>query len=190
MHIDQLPSIDERSDAYEEDPFSVLREAREQHPIAKGQLGLHVLTLKATKSLLRDERFIQPHVPMLIARGVTGGIIREVNDHTIVSMDGEPHERLRGLVTQAFTPKRLESLRPLMRDVVNARLDRVVENGRCEFVSDIAEFYPLRIICFMLGIPEEQGILFGMSFGYASDHPANKCRTDRVSLTEGVSFYS
>ena len=42
----------------------------------------------------------------------------------------------------------------------------------------------------MLNIPEEQGILFGMSFGYVSDHPANNCRTDRVDLSEGVNFFS
>ncbi|MEM7727870.1 MAG: nitroreductase [Pseudomonadota bacterium] len=42
----------------------------------------------------------------------------------------------------------------------------------------------------LLGIPEYYGILFGMSFGYADDHPANKCRTDRVALSEGVSFFS
>ena len=42
----------------------------------------------------------------------------------------------------------------------------------------------------LLGIPDEYGILFGMSFGYADDHPANKCRTDRVELSDGVKFFS
>jgi nitroreductase len=41
----------------------------------------------------------------------------------------------------------------------------------------------------LLNIPESRGILFGMSFGYADDHPANACRTDRVSLDEGVTFF-
>ena len=41
-----------------------------------------------------------------------------------------------------------------------------------------------------LNIPDEQGILFGMSFGYADDHPANACRTDRVALDESVSFFT
>ena len=41
----------------------------------------------------------------------------------------------------------------------------------------------------LLNIPESRGILFGMSFGYADDHPANDCRTDRVSLDEGVTFF-
>ena len=43
----------------------------------------------------------------------------------------------------------------------------------------------------VLGLPSEQGILFGMSFGYAArDASANKARTERAPLTESVSFYS
>jgi len=42
----------------------------------------------------------------------------------------------------------------------------------------------------LLDIPDERGILFGMSFGYADDHPANDCRTDRVDLEQGVTFFS
>jgi nitroreductase len=41
----------------------------------------------------------------------------------------------------------------------------------------------------LLEIPESRGILFGMSFGYADDHPSNACRTDRVSLDESVTFF-
>ena len=41
----------------------------------------------------------------------------------------------------------------------------------------------------MLNIPDEQGILFGMSFGYADDHPANQCRTDRLELSDTVTFF-
>jgi nitroreductase len=38
-------------------------------------------------------------------------------------------------------------------------------------------------------LPEDTGILFGMSFGYADeDAPANKTRTDRVSLDASVQF--
>ena len=41
----------------------------------------------------------------------------------------------------------------------------------------------------MFGLPDEVGILFGMSFGYADDvAPANKARTDRVSLDTMVRF--
>jgi len=43
----------------------------------------------------------------------------------------------------------------------------------------------------MFGLPDDAGILFGMSFGYADDDaPANKTRTDRVSLDTMVRFLS
>ena len=42
----------------------------------------------------------------------------------------------------------------------------------------------------MFGLPDDVGILFGMSFGYADDTaPANKTRTDRVSLDTMVRFF-
>lgn len=42
----------------------------------------------------------------------------------------------------------------------------------------------------MFGLPDDVGILFGMSFGYADDAaPANKTRTDRVSLDAMVRFF-
>jgi nitroreductase len=41
----------------------------------------------------------------------------------------------------------------------------------------------------MFELPEERGILFGMSFGYADDNAnVNKARTDRVELGESVIF--
>jgi nitroreductase len=43
----------------------------------------------------------------------------------------------------------------------------------------------------MFGLPDEVGILFGMSFGYADpDAPANKARTDRVPVSSAVRFFS
>jgi nitroreductase len=43
----------------------------------------------------------------------------------------------------------------------------------------------------LFALPDEAGILFGMSFGYADpDAPANNARTDRVPLDSAVRFFS
>ena len=43
----------------------------------------------------------------------------------------------------------------------------------------------------MFGLPDEVGILFGMSFGYADpDAPANNARTDRLPVDNAVRFFS
>jgi nitroreductase len=42
----------------------------------------------------------------------------------------------------------------------------------------------------ILTLPEERGILFGMSFGYADTSAAiNKTQTDRESLDNAVTFF-
>jgi hypothetical protein len=43
----------------------------------------------------------------------------------------------------------------------------------------------------LLNIPDAQGILFGMSFGYADEKAAvNTTRTDRVAIDASVVFSS
>ena len=42
-----------------------------------------------------------------------------------------------------------------------------------------------------LNLPEQRGILFGMSFGYADENaPVNKTRTDREAIENAVSFFN
>lgn len=42
----------------------------------------------------------------------------------------------------------------------------------------------------MLNLPDERGILFGMSFGYADENAAvNKTKTDRESIENAVAFF-
>lgn len=42
----------------------------------------------------------------------------------------------------------------------------------------------------MFGLPEERGVLFGMSFGYADETvAANAAKTDRANIDDSVSFY-
>ncbi len=47
-----------------------------------------------------------------------------------------------------------------MRDVINRLVDEVASAGRCEFVGDICEPYPIPIICELLGAPKQDWKLF------------------------------
>jgi hypothetical protein len=51
-------------------------------------------------------------------------------------------------------------------------------------------FHP-HIVREELGIPSEQKLLFGLSFGYPdNNHPANQCHTEREALDKVVQFFS
>jgi cytochrome P450 len=97
-----------------------------------------------------------------------------------VVLEGEPHGRLRRLVSQAFTPRAVDALRPVMRAVAHELIDGFAARGACEFMAAFADPYPSRIIGALLGIPRERYLDFhgwatdlGLLFSYAvAEHRA------------------
>ncbi|MFG3441463.1 cytochrome P450 [Nonomuraea sp. NPDC047897] len=71
-------------------------------------------------------------------------------------LDVEPpvHTRLRRLVSRAFTPRMVESLRPRVRAVAAGLVDTFVEKGGGDLIAEVAEPLPVTVIADMLGVPE------------------------------------
>lgn len=72
-------------------------------------------------------------------------------------LDVEPpvHTRLRRLVSKAFTPRMVESLRPRVRAIVEDLVDAFVAKGGGDLIAEVAEPLPVTVIAEMLGIPSE-----------------------------------
>ncbi|MFF9197795.1 cytochrome P450 [Streptomyces sp. SBR177] len=78
----------------------------------------------------------------------------------MTTADGADHRRLRSLVSKAFTPRRIEELRPRIEAVTAALLDRLEAAARAgDGVADLRRHYalplPLGVICELLGVAEE-----------------------------------
>ncbi|GAB4211081.1 MAG: cytochrome P450 [Roseiflexaceae bacterium] len=72
---------------------------------------------------------------------------------SLLSIDPPQHTRLRTLINQAFTPRRVAQLEPLVRQLVNQMVDQVIDQGQVDLVP-LAEQIPMHVICTFLGIPE------------------------------------
>ncbi|MEO3802455.1 cytochrome P450 [Nonomuraea sp. B1E8] len=70
-------------------------------------------------------------------------------------LDVEPpvHTRLRRLVSKAFTPRMVESLRPRVRAIARELVDTYVAKGGGDLIAEVAEPLPVTVIAEMLGIP-------------------------------------
>jgi len=73
----------------------------------------------------------------------------------MLSMDAPDHTRYRSLVNRGFTPRMINMLHAPIRAMVTSILDRALEKGDCDFVTDIASELPLQVIAQMLGVPFE-----------------------------------
>jgi cytochrome P450 len=69
--------------------------------------------------------------------------------------DPPDHTRLRGLVAKAFTPRMIESLRPVIQHVTDELLDQAEAKGHMELMGEFAFPLPAIIIATMLGVPPE-----------------------------------
>lgn len=75
----------------------------------------------------------------------------------MVTADGEDHRRLRGLVSQAFTPRRIAGLAPAIEARAVALLDAVAElEGPFDLRAHFAYPLPMQVIGELLGLAVEQ----------------------------------
>jgi cytochrome P450 len=73
----------------------------------------------------------------------------------LIFMDPPEHTRLRKLLNKGFSPAAIEALRPQVEAIVDRMLKPLRDGSEVELMRDFANPMPVRIICEMLGIPQE-----------------------------------
>lgn len=73
----------------------------------------------------------------------------------IIDTDAPLHTAIRGLVTRAFTPRRVAEMEPRIEAVAGELLDELRPEGRADIVKRFAWPLPLAVVGDMLGIPRE-----------------------------------
>jgi cytochrome P450 len=72
----------------------------------------------------------------------------------LLNYNGADHSRLRRMLTGAFTIKRVRALRPMIEEIVSARLDALEEAGPgADLVRVFSTPIPTQVICELLGVP-------------------------------------
>ncbi|HXA57668.1 MAG TPA: cytochrome P450 [Streptosporangiaceae bacterium] len=74
---------------------------------------------------------------------------------SMLNLDDPRHARLRRVVSRAFTPRMIKKCEDDVAVIARRIVDRLIEKGPCDFVTDVAMPMPLEIICSLMGIPEE-----------------------------------
>ncbi len=73
----------------------------------------------------------------------------------ILFEDPPAHDLHRSLLSRVFTPRRMAEIEPQARLFCARALDPLVDQGKFDFIGDLAAEMPMRVIGMLLGIPEE-----------------------------------
>ncbi len=76
---------------------------------------------------------------------------------TLMEMDPPDHTRLRRLVNRGFTRRTVETFEDSIRELVVSVLERALQNDTFDFVHDIAEELPMRMLGRLLGTSDDDG---------------------------------
>ena len=132
-----------------------LAETGRQGWLAKSPLAYVVLDHDSGEFFLRSRATAFPGRQIAEFFGVTAGPLADHIDANILNLTGDQHRRLRALVGPAFTPRRADRWRPVMRGFLEHLWSVVAGSGGCDFVTAVARPYPSLTIATVLGAPQQ-----------------------------------
>jgi pimeloyl-[acyl-carrier protein] synthase len=166
------------------DPYPEYRERRQQSPVFFDETrgGWMVYRHADVETVLRDtERF-----------SADQGL-----PPSMLVSDPPAHTRLRGLVSKAFTARRVQELAPRIEGIVERLLDAAAARGEMDVIADFAYPLPITVIAELLGVEPEKRDFFreasqkiALSLGYVDDPgrpvEAMSGRNDLLWYLEGL----
>ncbi|MBV9379611.1 MAG: cytochrome P450 [Streptosporangiaceae bacterium] len=152
-------AIEQLGEEFVQNPYAVYERLRAEGPVTRaampGGSPVWLITRYAdARAALADPRLIKDW--RKLKPGWTAGqddLIAALDTHMLNS-DPPDHERLRRLVTKAFTPRRVERLRPRVTEITGSLLDAMTGRREVDLLEAFAFPLPITVICELLGIPD------------------------------------
>ncbi len=143
------------------DPYPLYRRLQRDWPVWRyfGAVGLmrydDVETVLRHPQVSADDRNSRQHTSLAAERKLAPDYLAQMDRRSFLHRDPPEHTRLRRLVGKAFTPRRVEQLRPFVQRYVDEVLDAAEDRARIEVVGELAYPLPVAVISRLLGVPAE-----------------------------------
>jgi cytochrome P450 len=101
---------------------------------------------------------------------------------TLIHMDDPKHRKLRNVTRDWFKPGPIDKLEDDIRAIARQYVDRMEAMGdECDFVRDIALYYPLRVIMSIIGVdPSEEPMMLKLTQELFGGQDPTQSRGDNV----------
>jgi len=141
--------------------------------------------------ILQDRRFGAINTRYYDQQGWSEGPYIDWIRRTVVFLDPPDHDRLRGLLARAFTPRQVARVKPITEAIAETLADAVPKDargvGEVDLYDSFAQKLPLQVICSLLAIPSIDFEAVGewtaaLSLATATPTPEARAATDRAIL--------
>ena len=147
---------DPRDPGFRDDPIPWYRALRQKAPVwGHEEIGIVLSRYEDIDRVLRDRRFgVATPSPWreLFAAGAPPSM-RLLSEHSLLFVDPPQHTRVRGLVAQAFTPRRIEAMRPRVEAMIDGILVGLADRSGFDVLAEVAWPIPIMGVTDLLGVP-------------------------------------
>ncbi|MGY4979114.1 cytochrome P450 family protein [Streptomyces sp. 900105755] len=153
----QVTDLGEYGDGLRTDPHTVYARLRERGPVHRVRWPLPdqyhetwlVVGYEEARAALADSRLAKDTEKIGFKF-----LDEELIGKYLLVADPPQHTRLRGLITRAFTARRVAALEPRIQEITDRLLDEMLPRGRADLIDALAYPLPITVISELLGVPE------------------------------------
>lgn len=146
-----MPVLPLDDDAYWADPYPILAELRDRHRTAVTPEGVKViLRWSDAEEIKKRPEFENEGLEYIEERGFKpGDPLYEWRRHSIGTLNGPDHRRLRSLANRALTPRSVEKVRPVTREHMRSLLERHSAIGEFDVTEEITAIPFMSVVSFL-----------------------------------------
>jgi cytochrome P450 len=143
---------------YPHEKWTRLRREAPVHFIESAVMPYWAITKHADISFVGKHPELFLNAPLLVLPSEPRELVREFEPPpTLIQMDGHKHTAYRKLISKRFTPGALKKIHAdieaIAKEIVEGLLAKGDE-GRCDFVAQVAAPLPIAVIAWLLGVPK------------------------------------
>ena len=153
-----------------QDPYPVYAALRERDPVHRSRLMNAWMFARHADvdAILRDHRRFgsDPRKGTLSARQAK--LLPPSEEFTLIFLDPPDHQRLRALVSKAFTRRAVAAIEARVRAILGTLLDDIADPGGFDLMEAVARPLPVIVVAEMLGVPPEARAKEGVNGTYGT----------------------
>lgn len=110
----------------------------------------------------------------------------------LTSMDGDIHRKYRQLAQAWFMPRNLKKLEGIVADTAKRYVDLMENNApSCDFATDVAFWYPLRVVLGLAGVPEEADeVIVKLTQAFFGGNDEGLLSDEQLSMTDVLTRFN
>ncbi|MGW6978183.1 cytochrome P450 family protein [Streptomyces sp. NPDC054932] len=157
---DIVAAISRGAPEYRQCPHPLYAALREQAPVCAltppHGIDTYLITrYDDARDALSDPRFSKNMRGAIDTYHAVYGSFFDALDDNVLFSDPPRHTRLRRILRSAFTPRRVEEMRPRITEITESILGECRRAGTVDLMTSFAFPLPIAVLCELMGIPQE-----------------------------------